>query len=255
MSEMSTQRSPNAALSVLYEEARRWGITRSAAVAQFLLPFFVLASAAVVRLLHRPLMRWLAEEDGPFEWIQAVGFAAGAILAGVAAWRLARGGRWVAALLFAGLALGLVFVAGEEIAWGQRIFQFATPDELARINEKAEVSVHNISSLAPMFTVAKLIAGIYGSLAAWVLIALRRRWSVEKLEVFVVPVFLSSPFLIVLAMRLMRLTVLRHTVPLGYAELEELFLAWGMAQFTWYVARRLARWPNKPLQDTQQQNC
>ena len=39
----------------------------------------------------------------------------------------------------------MVFVAGEEISWGQRIFGFATPDFLMHLNEQREFNVHNIS--------------------------------------------------------------------------------------------------------------
>ena len=39
----------------------------------------------------------------------------------------------------------LVFAAGEEISWGQRIFNFATPDFLIGVNERNEFNVHNIA--------------------------------------------------------------------------------------------------------------
>ena len=41
--------------------------------------------------------------------------------------------------------LAMVFAAGEEISWGQRIFGFATPDFLMHLNEQKEFNVHNIS--------------------------------------------------------------------------------------------------------------
>ena len=40
----------------------------------------------------------------------------------------------------------MVFVAGEEISWGQRIFGFATPDFLIRLNNQKEFTVHNIAN-------------------------------------------------------------------------------------------------------------
>ncbi len=39
--------------------------------------------------------------------------------------------------------LALVFVAGEEISWGQRIFGFTTPDFLMGLNAQNEFNVHN----------------------------------------------------------------------------------------------------------------
>ena len=42
--------------------------------------------------------------------------------------------------------MAMVFAAGEEISWGQRIFGFATPDFLMHLNESKEFNVHNISN-------------------------------------------------------------------------------------------------------------
>ena len=41
-------------------------------------------------------------------------------------------------------AMAMVFAAGEEISWGQRIFGFATPDFLMHLNDQKEFTVHNI---------------------------------------------------------------------------------------------------------------
>ena len=40
----------------------------------------------------------------------------------------------------------LVFVSGEELSWGQRIFGFATPDLLMSLNEQKEFNFHNIAN-------------------------------------------------------------------------------------------------------------
>ena len=42
--------------------------------------------------------------------------------------------------------MAMVFAAGEEISWGQRIFGFATPDLLMTLNEQKEFTVHNIAN-------------------------------------------------------------------------------------------------------------
>ncbi len=42
----------------------------------------------------------------------------------------------------------MVFAAGEEISWGQRIFGLATPDFLIGLNSQDELNVHNISTRA-----------------------------------------------------------------------------------------------------------
>ena len=43
-------------------------------------------------------------------------------------------------------AAALVFAAGEEISWGQRIFGLATPDFLREANSQQELNVHNVST-------------------------------------------------------------------------------------------------------------
>ena len=44
--------------------------------------------------------------------------------------------------------MAMVFAAGEEISWGQRIFGFATPDFLMSLNAQQEFNVHNIAATA-----------------------------------------------------------------------------------------------------------
>ena len=46
--------------------------------------------------------------------------------------------------IFLWLALILLFGAGEEISWGQRIFGFETPEALKEINVQDEFTLHNI---------------------------------------------------------------------------------------------------------------
>lgn len=43
--------------------------------------------------------------------------------------------------------LAFLFAAGEEISWGQRIFDFPTPQILREINAQGEFTLHNISPL------------------------------------------------------------------------------------------------------------
>ena len=68
------------------------------------------------------------------------------------------------------LALGfLFFVAfGEEISWGQRIFNFATPESIREINEQKEFNLHNLNfvhgenktGIAALFTSHRLFYGL-----------------------------------------------------------------------------------------------
>ena len=44
--------------------------------------------------------------------------------------------------------VAFMFAAGEEISWGQRIFDFETPDILMEMNRQNEFNIHNIKSVA-----------------------------------------------------------------------------------------------------------
>ncbi len=52
---------------------------------------------------------------------------------------------WVKQMVFLGFAFLFFFGAGEEISWGQRIFNVETPESIAAINGQGEVNVHNLS--------------------------------------------------------------------------------------------------------------
>lgn len=42
--------------------------------------------------------------------------------------------------------LGCVYLAGEELSWGQQLFRWDTPEGIARINDQNETNLHNVSS-------------------------------------------------------------------------------------------------------------
>ena len=51
---------------------------------------------------------------------------------------------WVKQLVYLGLAFVFFFGAGEEISWGQRIFNIKTPEAMEKINAQDEITVHNM---------------------------------------------------------------------------------------------------------------
>ena len=65
-------------------------------------------------------------------------------------------------LLLLGFALLFFFAAGEEISWGQRIFNVATPETLKAINAQGELNVHNIIFLSILF-VSNFFLMLYGA--------------------------------------------------------------------------------------------
>lgn len=214
------------------EASDLWGVGPALAEALFLLPFGG-AVAIVLARDHKPLFRFLTSEDSVFEWPQFVGFAAASILAFACAWKLRKAGRPLLALAYFAFGLGCFFVAGEEIAWGQRILGFGTPEPLEEINEQEEVTVHNIDAVQQLTNLAYLVAGLYGSIVTWVVRWRRRNRPSELVDLLLPPLFLTGAFFVMFAYKFLRLALFPDpgfTVT-RIGEWPELCLAFGFFAF------------------------
>ncbi|MBI3320226.1 MAG: hypothetical protein HYZ89_06545 [Candidatus Omnitrophica bacterium] len=115
----------------------------------------------------------LTKEDGWVENTQVVFFASGAMLARLIGRELSRM-RWRSwARVYRLAAIGLVWVIGEEISWGQRLFGWTTPAWIASHNLQGELNVHNLVGVG--WGISHFIsAGVLGTLVlSW---GARRRW-------------------------------------------------------------------------------
>lgn len=167
-------------------------------------------------------------EDGLFESASAILFflAAILILRSVVALRRsaradsgARSLRW-AQFFLVFLAIGVVFVAGEEISWGQRIFGWATPESIAALNAQNETNIHN-------FLLGDQIAAVYWGLMLlvplhlWSVLLLDRRRLLSgilphpSLALLAAMIVLSIPIWRELTEELLSLYALLHSVRLS----------------------------------------
>jgi hypothetical protein len=110
-------------------------------------PVLLTASLAVSPVYVAAHKGWafadLFVEDGFFEYLTVVLLALSAVLSVLAA----RGAVWSAGerrLLWL-LAAGLIFLAAEEISWGQRILGIETPAALREVNVQGEINLHNLT--------------------------------------------------------------------------------------------------------------
>jgi hypothetical protein len=220
------------------EASNRWGVAPALAEALFLLPF-VGAIAVVFARAYKPLFRVLTNEDSVLEWPQFVGFAAASLFAFACAWRFRKTGRPLLALVYLAFGLGCLFISGEEIAWGQRVLGYGTPEGLEEINEQKEVTVHNIDVVQQFTNGVYLLAGLYGSIGAWIV-----RWRkrpTELVDLLLPPLFLTGAFFVMFGYKSLRLLFFRES---GFTvtragEWAELCLAFGFAAFAILVWRRL----------------
>jgi len=137
------QHAPDVAVARPAPATREWLPTALAAVA--------IAAFFAALTLGRDFVDVFVEEDGPVEWLGAIGLFAGAGLffaaflvarrRGADAVGLSRLGVWV----LLALALALFVAGGEEISWGQRLFGWGTPDSIAAVNAQDETTLHNLT--------------------------------------------------------------------------------------------------------------
>lgn len=103
----------------------------------------VLAPLSVLNRAAGEPMVWIfgreGEDTGLVEYATVILFAWSALACGWLARRGPRLQRW----LFALGAVAAVFIAGEEISWGQWLFHWATPDAIGVGNLQNETNLHN----------------------------------------------------------------------------------------------------------------
>ena len=156
-------------------------------------------------------------------------------------------GEPLTALLWAVFALGCVAIFGEEVAWGQRIMHFATPETIENVNTQASTTVHNLEGAGikaiDLFNSCFLLVGIYGSVGAAVIRWRGREQRTRLVDLLVPPLHLASLFFLVVAYKAARFTLFRapRRSYVTYGEYIELTLAVALAAFAWAVVRRLTR--------------
>ena len=99
------------------------------------------------RLLSLDSLTGWVVEDGFFENATAILYGAAAVLFLMIARRplpLAASSQRFAQIFLVIGAVGVFVIMGEEISWGQRIFGFSTPPELAAANLQDEFNFHNL---------------------------------------------------------------------------------------------------------------
>ena len=105
-------------------------------------------SLYAILLLERDVALYFAGEDGIIENIGALSFfCAGIIFAKIYINDVEGNNFYYFSMkrnvFFLLLAMAFIFAAGEEISWGQRIFNFDTPDYWKKLNKQNEFNLHN----------------------------------------------------------------------------------------------------------------
>jgi hypothetical protein len=128
----------------LSEDSRTKGDLTHEAFA--LLPYglfavIILAAVAAVQYCYPVAYIYFIHEDSVVENSTAIAFALAAVLL---IWESWHPGHFLRRCLLIAVAAMAVFIAGEEISWGQRIFGIPTPEAARAVNIQGELNLHNL---------------------------------------------------------------------------------------------------------------
>jgi hypothetical protein len=224
--------------------AVEWQVSRASIVAMLLLPGLVALVGAGSALFGKAAYKWFTGEDGVAETLQVL-FYLGAFGLSLAIVRhLSSDGKRVLALLYGIVTVGLFFLIGEELSWGQRIFGWGSPDSLAAINKQEETNLHNIHGIGATFKWIQMLVGAYGALLPLVVFTSAALVRFRDTLSFLVPPFTLVLFF--LPMFVWRIYRNLFEAPEGlyfvvaeYNEVVELILSMGFFFFMVFQLRRL----------------
>ena len=153
----------------------------------------VLAYALALRTYNSELYYLGLQEDEYLEWATFWGFVLAAGVFVVAAVRQRRSkGRlpW----FLAGVALFCLFVAMEEVSWGQRLLGYRPPSYFLEHNFQQEFNVHNVWSTSLRKTGVKAVIGGYGIVLPLIMLVAPVRRLLERAAVVAPPAELIPSF-------------------------------------------------------------
>jgi hypothetical protein len=228
------------------EEARAWGVTHKVMGIILVMPFVIAIMGVLTALMGKDAYKWLTREDGFAESLQVIFYFVAFILClAITRWQWKSDHRLVA-VLYTALCVGLFFLTGEEINWGQRMIGWETSPSFAAINKQGETNLHNIYGVGASFKWVQLLVGAYGCLLPLAVL----RWGVPErfrhLVSWVIPPLALIPyFFFLFAWRLFRNFFEEpegfYFVIAEYNEVMELILAAGLLLFMVYQMRRLKK--------------
>lgn len=109
----------------------------------------ILAATYIPLFLTGEVVEFFVNEDHLFENLTAVYFLITSGLLVYSFFKLRpivnKKMYYVKKLALLGMAFLFFFAAGEEISWGQRIFNIQTPEQVREVNVQQEITIHNLA--------------------------------------------------------------------------------------------------------------
>lgn len=158
----------------------------------FLSGLIIVAIALIVSLWPFDYFFKLSEEDKLIENTQAISLFIGSIFFFLMSRRLFLESRRFMGILFAFAGVVLFFVCGDEISWGQRLFNIPVPSFFQHYNVQDEITVHNLSWFDTWDNLMFIMVGLYGS-CGWIILSRFGRKLRNRLEL-IVPQWYFFPY-------------------------------------------------------------
>jgi hypothetical protein len=228
-------------------DAWRWGLLPRKALVIMPIPLVIML-AMVAAVPFSDVFVWITAEDSLMESIQLLLLLGAGLIFARLGLMLIRGGQREGLLCLL-VALAIFFVAGEEVAWGQRLLGWETPEKLKAINYQNETTLHNIGPAHQLSIYAVMLGGLYGSIIPLFTLSKRAGRAHSTLRYLLIPpICLVPSFLMPFGYRLSRLLFpLEEWFPhlifyiTKFSEVTELCLYFGLFSFAWLNLARLKR--------------
>ena len=215
--------------------------------AAFLAPVAILLTLAGYKLVRGPgdpFYLLAVREDSFAEGLTALAFLGGCVVSSMIVKKMYVARRYFLVTYYALISVFCLFVALEEVSYGQRLFGFATPEPVAARNLQKDMTIHNLEAVeALFFKLGPLVLGLFGMLDL-VRLALRR-WidprRAEVLSFMVPPWFLGSWFAPIALFAVYATFFWGQAALVEWQDQEpiEALLALGFLGFLWYNLSRL----------------
>ena len=175
--------------------AAAWKLSqRPTAFISFIIPAIVMLFGAATALMGKEAYKWFTGEDGASENLQVLFWGLALTLGFIVMVRLWKTGAKIFSLLYLFLNFGMIFIIGEEVSWGQRIFGWETSESMRAINKQEETNIHNIEGIGDKIKWLHVLMGTYGTILP--LIFLRAQMRARPLDAasLLVPHYTLLPY-------------------------------------------------------------
>jgi len=163
----------------------------------FLTPIVISLIILLIRVYiidWQPIYSFIIREDGPIEYSTVIVYLT-ALIVSINILKFFKNEKkfFVIFLVF---SIGFFLIAMEEISWGQRIFDFSTPDWFP-VNRQQETTLHNLDALIQFRHPSMMSVSIFGTFAWLVFPKIQKKFKVfsEKTYKTLLRVVIPSKFL------------------------------------------------------------